>query len=176
MRFFVLVIIMVLCACSPKPKVEDVGVSEESFLSLHYKILYDFFGGQGFDKANLIPHSHHLMVIKDMQKIFLSDGADLANVLLVDCTDEEKIEISKFPTNEDLDDQTRKLNDTERKALEGLLLKKVGYAGYREKDSGMNSFMWPIRAMNEACVACHGVEKGELLGAVVYQFPERAED
>jgi hypothetical protein len=176
MRYLVLLIIMVLCACSPKPKVEDVGVSEELFYSLHYKILEDFFGGQGFDKANLTPHSHHLMGVKDMQKIFLSEGVDLVNVLFVDCKDEEKIEISKFPTNEDLDDQTRKLNDAERKALEGLLSKKVGYAGYREKDSGMNSFMWPIRAMNEACVACHGVEKGELLGAVVYQFPERAED
>jgi hypothetical protein len=176
MKFLVLFIIMVLCACSRKPKVEDVGVSEASFLSLHYKILHDFFGGQGFDKANLTLHSHHLMVVKDIQKIFLSDGVDLASVLFVDCTDEEKMEISKFPTHEDLDDQTRKLNDTERKALEGLLSKKVGYAGYREKNSGMNSFMWPIRAMNEKCVACHGVEKGALLGAVVYQFPERAKD
>lgn len=176
MRFSVFFIIMVLCACSPKPKVEDVGLSEESFLSLHYKIMYDFFGGQGFDKANLTPHSHHLMEVKDIQKVFLSDGVDLANVLFVDCTDEEKIKISAFPTHDDLDDQTRKLSDVERKALDGLRSKKMAYAGYREKVSEMNSLMWPIRAMNETCVACHGVEKGALLGAIVYQFPERAED
>ncbi|NWK55963.1 hypothetical protein HW115_10090 [Verrucomicrobiaceae bacterium N1E253] len=172
MKCVVLFTVMVLCACSSKPKVEDVGISEASFRSYHYQVLYDFFGGQGFDKANLSSHSHHLMQVQEVQKVFTSAEADLSGVLFVDCKDKEKIKISAFPTREDLDDQTRKLNDTEKKALASLLSKKEGYAGYREKGSEVHSFMWPVRAIHETCVTCHGGEKGALLGAIVYQFSE----
>lgn len=175
-HLFVVLASILFSACSPKPKVEDVGLSEESFRTLHYQILYDFFGGQGFDKANLTPHSHHLIDVQDIQKVFVSSEADLTGVLFVDYTDPEQVEISPLTTDQDEDGRTRTLSDDEKTALESLLSKKVSYAGYQKKGSGINALMWPIRAMNETCVACHGGDKGALLGAVVYQFRDKASD
>ena len=172
MKKLVFLPLILFASCSPKQSIQDAGISESTFKSLHISVLSEFFGNQGFNNAPLSTHSHDLMTVEDIQKIFSKSKANLSGIQFVDLRDKNNVIISDFPTEASsaFDNHSRKPNKDEEKAISKISSSNIYYTVYNFQTKKTVSLMAAVRAVDKSCVLCHGVDKGESIGAIIYHF------